>query len=191
MMHKILIIVLLAFSIDGYSQKDSLKNLVIIDTSLNLRINYSEKWRELKTSKSISSSTAQNKYTPVIHIESNPNYQTELNSDPSVVTALIVTKDSNHDTKAVNNEDDYLKQMKVEMLQLYGHLQFEDEPNTTIIKSKELRSIKASAQIMGYSFYQEYITFLFEENYITIVLLYSSKDKRDELISLISFIENE
>ena len=190
-MNIILIIVCLTFSINSFSQKDSLEHHEIIDTSLNLIFNYSEQWRELQTTKSIKPSTTQNKYTPVIHIESNPNYDTGLDLGPSFVTALIVTKDSNWDTKAVNNEDDYLKQLKVEMLQLYGHLQFEDEPNTTIIDSKELRSIKASAQMMGYFFYQEYITFLFEGNYITLVLLYNSKDRRDELISLISFLDTE
>jgi len=190
-MNIILIIVCLTFSINSFSQKDSLEHHEIIDTSLNLIFNYSEQWREVQTNKSIKSSTTQNKYIPVIHIESNPNYDTGLDLGPSFVTALIVTKDSNWDTKAVNNEDDYLKQLKVEMLQLYGHLQFEDEPNTTIIDSKELRSIKASAQMMGYFFYQEYITFLFEGNYITLVLLYNSKDRRDELISLISFLDTE
>jgi len=191
-MKKILIVVFLAFSINSYSQVvDSIKNYEIIDSSLNLSINYSEKWREQKTNQSIKSSNDQNKYTPVIHIESNPNYQTELNSAPSIVTALIVTKDSSYDVKTVTDESKYLDQIKLEMLQLYGHLQFEDEINTTIIDNKELRSLKASVQTMGYLFYQEYITFLFDKNYITFVLLYSQKDERDELISLISFIENQ
>jgi len=191
-MKKILIVVLLAFSTNSYSQVvDSMKNFEIIDSSLNLSINYSEKWREQKTNQSIKSSTGQNKYTPVIHIESNPNYQTELNSVPSVVTALIVTRDSSYDVKTVTDENKYLDQIKLEMLQLYGHLQFEDEIQTTTIDNKELRSLKASVQTMGYFFYQEYITFLFDKNYITFVLLYSQKDERDELVSLISFIENQ
>ena len=191
-MKKILIVVFLAFSINSYSQVvDSIKNYEIIDSSLNLSINYSEKWREQKTNQSIKSSNDQNKYTPVIHIESNPNYQTELNSAPSIVTALIVTRDSSYDVKTVTDESKYLDQIKLEMLQLYGHLQFEDEINTTIIDNKELRSLKASVQTMGYLFYQEYITFIFDKNYITFVLLYSQKDERDELISLISFIENQ
>jgi len=168
-----------------------MKNYEIIDSSLNLSINYSEKWREQKTNQSTKSSNDQNKYIPVIHIESNPNNQTELNSVPSVVTALIVTRDSSYDVKTVTDESKYLDQVKLEMLQLYGHLQFEDEINTTIIDNKQLRSLKASVQTMGYIFYQEYITFLFDKNYITFVLLYTQKDERDELISLISFIENE
>jgi len=191
-MKKIIIVVFLAFSINSYSQVvDSMKNYEIIDSSLNLSINYSEKWREQKTNQSTKSSNDQNKYIPVIHIESNPNNQTELNSVPSVVTALIVTRDSSYDVKTVTDESKYLDQVKLEMLQLYGHLQFEDEINTTIIDNKQLRSLKASVQTMGYIFYQEYITFLFDKNYITFVLLYTQKDERDELISLISFIENE
>ena len=191
-MKKIIIVVFLAFSINSYSQVvDSMKNYEIIDSSLNLSINYSEKWREQKTNQSTKSSNDQNKYIPVIHIESNPNNQTELNSVPSVVTALIVTRDSSYNVKTVTDESKYLDQVKLEMLQLYGHLQFEDEINTTIIDNKQLRSLKASVQTMGYIFYQEYITFLFDKNYITFVLLYTQKDERDELISLISFIENE
>ncbi len=190
-MNKFLVLVLLAVSMNCYSQKDDLQYYKIVDSSLNISISYSEKWRELKTESSISSSDTRNKYIPVIHIESNPNYISDINFSPSVVSALLVTKDLEYDTTTLHNEDEYLNQIKSEMSQFYGHLQFEDETQSTAINSRVLRSLKGFVNTMGYQFYQEYITYFFDKKYITIVLIYSNEETRSELTSLISFINEK
>jgi hypothetical protein len=188
-MNNLLVLIILTVCTKCYAQLDSLNFYEIIDSSINLSIKYNEKWRKQNTQNSTTITDNQNNYIPVIHIESNPNYISEINSSPSVVSALIVTKQSNIDTTIVHNEDEYLNQIKLEMEQFYNHLQFKDETHSILVKRKKLRSLKASVTAMGYQFYQEYITYIFDKKYITIVLLYSDNDTRSELKSFISFID--
>lgn len=96
-----------------------------------------------------------------------------------------------YDSTTLHNEDDYLNQIKSEMSQFYGHLQFEDEIQSTVIKSRGLRSLRGFVNTMGYQFYQEYITYFFDKKYITIVLIYSNEETRSELTSMISFINEK
>lgn len=57
------------------------------------------------------------------------------------------------------------------------------------IKHKELKSMKATVNWMGYRFFQEYIATFQGGKYTTIVLLYNDNEVRNELLSFISFLD--